>query len=135
MEGSKSAPRIEQPIPQLSLPVRRWRWREVVSRLEAAATSPWFAYGTISVLQAKLIWGIWLYRDFPNGDTAYYFRGASQWAHGLHISSVYSPLYQIYYGAFEWFLSGPYAVTIVHRIILVFAVSLLVVAVLRRLLP
>jgi hypothetical protein len=48
---------------------------------------------------------------------------------------VYAPLYQVFYGSLQWLFSGPYAVTIAHRVILVMAVAVLVVAVFRRLLP
>src|SRR3954453_1721474 len=136
MEGSESAPRLEAPVALggVSRPDAH-PFARLIALLNRVAATAWFAYGSIVALQAKLIWGIWLYRDLPNGDTAYYFQGASQWADGLHIKSVYAPLYQVYYGSLRWLFPDPYAVTIVHRVILVLGVAVLVLAVLRRLLP
>jgi hypothetical protein len=47
---------------------------------------------------------------------------------------VSSPLYSAFWGSLQWLVHDAYAVTILHRILIVFAASLLVLAVLRRLL-
>lgn len=107
----------------------------VRTRLEQIADSRWFAYGSILLIQAKLLWGIWLYRDLTNGDTASYYRSASLWASDFQIEWAYSPLYNIYYGSLKWLVPDAYDVTILHRVLIVAAASLLVLAVLRRLLP
>ena len=107
----------------------------VRARLEMIADSRWFAYGSILLIQAKLLWGIWLYRDLTNGDTASYYRSASLWASDLQIEWAFSPLYNIFYGSLKWLVPDAYDVTILHRVIIVVAASLLVLAVLRRLLP
>jgi hypothetical protein len=47
---------------------------------------------------------------------------------------VWSPLYTLFYGSLQWLVHDAFAVTILHRVLLVMAASLLVLAVLRRLL-
>jgi hypothetical protein len=107
----------------------------IVALLDRVSASAWFAYGSILLIQSKLLWGIWDYRDLTNGDTASYFRDANSWADSLHVNSVYSPLYTAAWGSLKWLIHDVYAVTIAHRVIIVLAATLLVLAVLRRLLP
>ena len=107
----------------------------VLARLASIADSAWFAYPSILAIQAKLLWGIWDYRDLTNGDTASYYQMAALWSDHLQLIRAWSPLYDMFYGSLRWFISDPYDVTIVHRVIIVLVVSVLVLAVLRRLLP
>ena len=93
-----------------------------------------FAYGTVLLLQAKVLWGIWDQRDLTPGDTATYFADASRWAGELALSPDYHPLYQSAWGSMQWALEGAYELTIVHRVLIVLAVAPLVLAVMRRLL-
>jgi hypothetical protein len=116
-------------------PLRRPSLAAIVTWLEKVAELPWFAYGAILLIQTKVLWGIWDYRDLTNGDTASYFRDATTWATDLHVNPVYSPLYTAAWGSLKWLIPGVYDVTIAHRVIIVLAVTLLVLAVLRRLLP
>ena len=111
-----------------------WRNR-VVSRLDEMAVSAWFAYGSLLVIQFKVLWGIWAFRDLTAGDTANYYTDATRWADSFQLNPTFTPLYQVFYGSLQWVIPGPYAVTIVHRVLIVVAASLLVLAVLRRLLP
>ena len=55
--------------------------------------NPLFAYGSLLALQAKVMWGIWRFKDLRAGDTAYYFVQASRWAEDLRPSPVGSSLY------------------------------------------
>jgi hypothetical protein len=105
-----------------------------MKRLERLAASAWFAYGSILLIQAKVLWGIWQHRDLTSGDSSEYFVTASQWTHGLHLNPVYSPLYGLLWGSLRWVFDDPYTATILHRVLIVLAATLLVLAVLRRLL-
>jgi hypothetical protein len=104
--------------------------REVLAKV---ATSRWFAYGSVLLIQGKVLWEIWAYRDFSAGDTSDYFVYANSWTNHLQVEPLFSPLYTSFWGSLRWFISDAYAVTLVHRIIIVFAVTILVLAVLRRL--
>ena len=105
-----------------------------VGRLDGVARSAWFAYGSILLIQAKVLWGIWEHRDLTGGDTTQYFIQASHWTHGFHLDPVWSPLYDFFWGSLRWFVDDPYASTILHRVLIVIAATILVLAVLRRLL-
>jgi hypothetical protein len=98
------------------------------------AGSAAFAYATLALIQAKVVWGMWDHKDLLLGDEYGYFIDASRWADGFELNPILSPLYQVYYGSLKWLFPGAYEVTIVHRLLVVFAATLLVLAVLRRLL-
>ena len=118
-----------------SLARLRRLWSDAMPLLDKIAQSAVFAYTSIFLIQLKVIWGMWEFRDLPSGDTAAYFIGASQWAESFSIPGfAWSPLYQIYYGSLQWVTSDVYDVTILHRVVLVLGATLLVLAVLRRLL-
>src|SRR4051812_17280956 len=104
----------------------------LLDRLTRIAASAPFAYGSILAIQAKVLWGIWNYRDLTPGDTAAYFVAASQWADHLRVSAVFYPLYHVLWGSLMWIVSDPYAVTILHRILIAIGTTLLLLAVLRR---
>jgi hypothetical protein len=103
-------------------------------RLDRIAGSAPFAYGSIFLIQSKLLWGIWQHRDLSSGDTTSYFQRASDWAESFQLDAVWSPLYNVYWGSLQWVVHDAYAVTILHRALIALAASLLVLAVLRRLL-
>jgi len=105
-----------------------------VARLDEVARSRLFGYGSVLLIQAKVLWGIWQYRDLSAGDTSNYFVGASTWADHRLLDPLFSPLYTVFWGSLEWVFTDTYAVTIAHRVVIVFAVTTLVLAVLRRLL-
>ncbi len=109
-------------------------WRQILAALERIAASPAFAYPSIFLIQLKVLWGMWEWRDLPSGDTADYFTFSSAWAADFHLDPVWSPLYQVYFGTLQWLIPDTYEVTTVHRIVITVAVSLLVLAVFRRLL-
>ena len=102
--------------------------------LERVAVARLFAYGSIFLIQAKVLWGIWDHRDLTPADTAIYFGDASRWADHLQLNPDYYPLYHALWGSMQWLIDGAFELTIVHRVLIVFAVTLLVLAVLRRLL-
>jgi hypothetical protein len=110
-------------------------WAETVrARLARIADSAWFAYGSVLLIQAKVLRGIWQYRDISGGDTSSYFVSATLWADHRLLDPLFSPLYAMFWGSLEWVFTDTYAVTIAHRVVIVFGVTILVLAVLRRLL-
>jgi hypothetical protein len=109
---------------------------ERVRKLSARAMwNPWFAYGSIVLLQLKVIWGVWLLRDLTGGDTSSYFVTAFDWYRNWLLLMTWSPLYTSFYGAMLYFSKDAYAATIAHRLITVLALSAMVLALMRRLLP
>jgi hypothetical protein len=95
----------------------------------------WFSYLTIFLLQLKVIWGIWRYRDLSHIDTASYFVAAHEWFTHWAVHIVWYPLYTAFYGAFLHVWRDAYSATIAHRMVIVLGLSLLVLAFMRRLLP
>jgi hypothetical protein len=106
-----------------------------IRKLAGLIRSPWFSYVTIFLLQLKIIWGIWRLRDLTSGDTSSYFFSAVDWFRDWHTLITWSPLYTAFYGTLLHLSCDAYAVTTLHRAIIVLALSILVLAVLRRLLP
>jgi hypothetical protein len=113
-------------------PGLRTRPLEVWHRL---ASSAWFAYATLVLLQLKVIDGMWRYRDISTGDTASYYLNAWQWHRYRQTNIVMSPLYTMFYGTMMRVSDHAYVVTIIHRVVLVLVVAVLVLALMRRLLP
>jgi hypothetical protein len=95
----------------------------------------WVAYPALVVLQLKVVWGDWDYRDLTPGDTADYFVFAYGWATHLTVEIVRSPLYTAFYGSLLHLSSDAAQVTYLHRLLIVLASDLLLLALLRRLLP
>src|SRR5207302_4124717 len=93
------------------------------------------AYLALALLQLRVVWRAWNYLDLPDGDTASYYATSLQWADRLLVNIVWSPLYTAFYGTVAWLCRDPYAATMAHRLVIVFAASLMVLALFRRLLP
>jgi hypothetical protein len=110
------------------------RVEPAAQRLERVARSPLFAYGSLLLIQAKALWGIWRYRDLSAGDTSNYFTNAVAWTDDRLVDPLFSPLYTAFWGSLRWIFTDTYAVTIAHRVVIVLAVAVLALAVLRRLL-
>src|SRR5271155_2983966 len=51
----------------------------LLRKLREVAARPWFAYLTMFLLQMKVLWGIWDYRDLTPGDTTSYYCIAYFW--------------------------------------------------------
>ena len=107
----------------------------IARRIEAISSSGWFAYPTILVLQLRTVWGFWDGRDLSFGDTSGYFTVARSWAESFTNVFFWSPAYTAYYGTVLKLTGDPVAATLVHRLILAFLVTTLVLALARRLLP
>src|SRR5690349_20823136 len=128
MESAPAARAARGPTPQpASRPLAR-----AIESLDRVAVSAWFAYGSIFVIQAKVLWGIWEYRDLSAGDTSNYFVDAAGWADHRTVDPLFSPLYAVFWGSLKWILNDVYAATIAHRVVIALAVTLLVLALLRR---
>src|ERR1043166_9879025 len=95
-------------------------------KLANAIHSPWFSYITIFLLQLKVIWRIWEFRDLPSGDTASYFLAAAEWFRSRHVVITWSPLYPAFYGTFLHVVNDAYVATMLHRVIMVLVLSILV---------
>ena len=104
-------------------------------RVEKLSARPWFSYLTIFLLQLRVMWNIWRYKDLVHGDTSQYFAFGWEWykLHLVHLAM--SPLYTIFYGSMMWFTSDAYTATILHRMIIVLAGTVMVLGVMRRLVP
>lgn len=98
-------------------------------------SKPWFSYATIILLQLKVVWGMWQYQDLTPGDTSFYFKYAINWHSNFSINFVHHPLYIAFMGWFFTIGMNAYLIIILHRLVIIFAVSILVLAVMRILLP
>ncbi len=128
MLGTTAALRLTSMSPVARL---RATWPKVVAAFE----SPWVAYPLLLILQLKLIWGVWALRDVTTGDTTCYFTKAWGWYTAGTTDIAWSPLYTSFYGSFLFINSDPIWATFAHRVVIVLAAALLVLAVLRQLLP
>jgi hypothetical protein len=95
----------------------------------------WPSYAIVSLLQLKIIWKIWIFRDLTTGDTSAYFFKAYRWYENFAVDIVWSPLYTAFYGSTFMLTGDAYAATILHRVIIVMAATLGVLALMRTLLP
>ncbi|MGH7410758.1 MAG: hypothetical protein ACREJ6_06840, partial [Candidatus Methylomirabilis sp.] len=112
----------------------RARFRPL-DRLGRLAARPWFSYLTLLLLQLKVVWGMWQRRDLAIGDESGYYSRAFLWFKDLSVDIVWSPLYTSFLGTLLHFSTDAYVVTTVHRLLVVFALDLLILALMRRLLP
>lgn len=108
--------------------------RRLVDALQQLCNNVWFAYGSLLLLQLKVVWHIWQYRDITIGDTAGYFTSALTWVQHLQNTIAWSPLYTAFYGTLLRVVPDAYSTTLLHRLIIVFTASVLVLTLMRRLL-
>jgi hypothetical protein len=99
------------------------------------AASPLFSFVTIGLLQLKVIWRMWDFRELTIGDTSYYFLNAVDWHRDGRAQFAWSPLYTSFMGAFLRFTGDAFAAVTAHRLVIVMALSFLVLALMRKLLP
>ena len=103
--------------------------------LQAWLANPGCAYLAILLLQLKRVWGAWQYKDLTYGDTSSYFRSAAGWAKELSVKIQWSPLYTAFYGTVFKLIPDVYWATLIHRLLIVFMLAIMVLALMRRLLP
>jgi hypothetical protein len=97
--------------------------------------SSWFAYVTIMLLQVKVMLRIWQYRDLAPGDTSYYYVEVFRWLNEGRIDIVSSPIYTLFLAALHRLMDNPFRVLLVARMSIAIGASLLILALMRRLLP
>jgi hypothetical protein len=113
----------------------RERSRNLLARVAAGVANPAVSYGIIVALQLRVIWNVWRYKDLTPYDSAHYFLYAAGWAHGLHDNIVWSPLYTDVWGTFVSITKHDvYTAEMVVRVGSVLAATVLVLALMRRLL-
>jgi hypothetical protein len=103
--------------------------------LQAWLATPECAYLAILLLQLKRVWGAWQYKDLTYGDTSSYFKSAVAWANELSVTIHWSPLYTAFYGTVFKLIPDVYWATLLHRLLIVFMLAIMVLALMRRLLP
>jgi len=107
-----------------------------LQRCQIVSESLAFQLVAILALLARVIWGMWEWRDLTGGDTSSYYTTAFRDIAGTHaMSLVFSPLYVKFYGWFGLLFEDAYVATTLHRIVILvlLAVSILLLA--RALLP
>jgi hypothetical protein len=109
--------------------------RSIEPLLDQMLANAWISYAIICALQIKVLWGIWRFRDLTTGDTSSYFATAYRWYEDFEVNIVWSPLYTAYYGTVYLLTHDVYSATILHRVIIVMAATLGVLALMRQLLP
>lgn len=107
----------------------------VAGLLERLASAAWFSYVTIALLQLKVIWGMWKYKDLTSGDTSSYFVDAWKWYKNGTVHFAWSPLYTAFYGTFLHLSDHAYVATVLHRAVIVMLATIMVLALMRRMLP
>jgi len=126
--------RILKLIEQLS-----WRLQAFVRSAEPIFdrlfANPWASYLLIGALQAKVLWGIWTYRDLTSGDTSSYFSMAFWWSDNFKVNLLFSPLYTAFLGTIFDITGDVYWTITAHRVIIVMVASLGILALMRRLVP
>ena len=95
----------------------------------------WPSYLLISILQLKVLWKIWDFKDLTSGDTSSYFLKAYRWYESFNVDVVWSPLYTAFYGSIFTLTPDVYTATILHRVVVVMAATLGVLAIMRTLMP
>jgi hypothetical protein len=107
----------------------------VLDGVDRLASRAWFSYLMLLLLQLKVMWGVWQYRDLTVGDESGYYSRAFLWFKDLSVDIVWSPLYTSFLGTLMHLSTDAYFVITLHRIIIVLALGVMVLALMRRLLP
>src|SRR5262245_66109973 len=86
------------------------------------------------LLQLRLLWGI-QHRDLAIGDESGYYNRAFLWFKDLSVDIVWSPLYTAFLGTLMHLSSDAWVVTTAHRVLVILALDVMILALMRRLLP
>lgn len=81
------------------------------------------------------MWGIWQRRDMAGGDTCAYFLDAYSWFRHRRANFAFSPIYTSFWESLLHLTDDAAVAWLLHRMIIVLAVTALVLAVFRKLLP
>jgi hypothetical protein len=107
----------------------------IFDALRRLCNSASFAYAMIIALQLKVLWRIWDFKDITAGDTISYYRDACVGLDTFRFNFVWSPLYALFGSTILRISNDPYFYCIACRVILVLTITVLILAVMRRLLP
>src|SRR6266545_220617 len=130
--GQMSTSHESRPVSQAE---RGSSWpRRVMLKAEGLVANPLFSYSAIVVLQLRVIWKVWEYKDVTSGDTSGYFLDAVTWANDLRDDIIWSPLYTNFFGSFVAVFGDVPSAVMAHRIAIVLISALLVLALMRSLL-
>src|SRR5215475_6960030 len=105
-----------------------------MARLDRLTAHALFAYSMLLLLQLRVLRGI-QYRDLAVGDESAYYNRAFLWVRDFSVDIVWSPLYTAFLGTLMRFTADAFVVTTLHRVIVVLALDVMVLALMRRLLP
>jgi len=105
------------------------------AQIATAVRAPWFAYLTITCFQLAAMWGVFSRRDLTSGDTCEYYVNACLWRDSFRVVFAWSPLYTAFFGSFLWVFPDPFLATMAHRLAIVLIVTVLFLALARKLLP
>ncbi len=94
----------------------------------------WQSYVLILLLQLRLLWRMWDFKDITGGDTSAYFYFSNYWFDSFRVNIAWSPLYEAFYGSFLFITRDPYLATILHRLVLILLISTLTLLLLRSIL-
>ena len=103
--------------------------------LNYLAESTWFAYATITVLQVKVMLGIWDYRDLTPGDASSYYLKVFSWLDETKSDFLWSPLYTFFLAVLHSLSDNPFWVMTVAQVTIATCATILLLSLLRRLLP
>jgi hypothetical protein len=95
---------------------------------------PATAYAMLLLLQLKVVWGLWDHRDLMEGDTSDYLLTGYVFHESGTVNLAWTPLYSAVLGLFVGLFHDAVAITLAHRLAIVFLNTALVLAVMRRLL-
>jgi hypothetical protein len=129
---SKKEKRLTRKAVEPAIELPRFDWGAWARPIIA---HPATSYVAILLLQLKVIWGMWWYKDMTTGDTSFYYLAGVGWLRDGITSFVWSPLYCFFLGELIRFSSDAYTVLILHRMMIVLALAVLVLALMRGLLP
>jgi hypothetical protein len=103
--------------------------------LAALPARPWCAYPAVALVQGRALWGVW-HNDLTPGDGSRYFQDSVLWTDHGKVNLAWSPLYDVFYGTTRKLLGGDaLAGENLHRALIALGVTLLLLALARRLLP
>lgn len=99
-------------------------------------SSSQFHWAIVFFFLFKSNWSIWEHYEWAMGDEAgHYQKGYLAIKDIQGISMAWSPLNSLYFGAFGWIMGNPFLATILHRLFIVLATTLLFFGILRKLIP
>ena len=117
--------------------MKREHLENLVQNINRLLAHPLFGAATLLAIQARFLWGSWHNWDLPLWDgSVYYTNGRTLLTTFQFPSLEWSPLFAIYYAAFQAFLGslGPFLTYYTHRIATQALILLLLYWLLRKLL-